>query len=130
MRQWVSQTKTVTFPPQVRGLSALSELLSFGIELRFWVAACVTGLAIFCHRVTSTTQDKAPQNLFLVVFLSTLIIYNLDSTFDTLQHTTHNAEQQRTASPLRRRRHLTIALFSLLALLWLLPQYPFFRLEQ
>lgn len=61
----------------------LAWLSVMGLELRLWVATCVTGLAAFCAAVLGapSSHERSLVSL-LVVFFSTLALYNLDGSLD------------------------------------------------
>ncbi len=53
--------------------------LIWSVELRFWVATCVTFLSTFASRALGV---DAPLATFVVIFFSTLGLYNLDGSLD------------------------------------------------
>jgi 4-hydroxybenzoate polyprenyltransferase len=78
------------------------------LELRLWVATCVTGLATFCASALGVHPAQGGSlEALLVVFFSTLALYNLDGTLDAPAR-----ELPRSA----RRAHMTLTALSLLAL--------------
>ena len=107
--------------PQVKltGSFRLRDALHLGLELRIWVAFCVTILALFCARVSQTHalhpgNNGLPFHVFAVVFFSTLALYNLDGTLDAAVR----------AGGMGRRVHLALTAFSAMMLLWFARQLP------
>ncbi len=102
-----------------RSTNFLKSTLQLGIELRLWVAGCVTGLSVFSYRALTegslSEKDVFTSNApFFVVFLSTLALYNLDGTLDA----------PRAGKARRRKVHLTLTAFSCAALFYFLIQLP------
>jgi len=67
-------------PKNVARLTAL-----IGLELRFWVAICVTALSTFAVRALEVRTDGPTTSW--VIFFATLALYNLDGTLDGSRRT-------------------------------------------
>jgi len=90
----------------------MRQLLQLGLELRLWVAVCVTTLSLFCEQILfGTAADASTVHIgssARIVMAATLALYNLDGTLDCLP--LEPSKRQ------RRRAHLTL---TIIASLWL-----------
>lgn len=83
-------------------------VLDWGIELRFWVATCVSGLSLFSARALGLSLDGTTTSAIAIVFFATIALYNLDGSLDTPRRTS-SAD----SALGRRRRRLHLALTGL-----------------
>lgn len=57
-------------------------VLDWGIQLRLWVATCVTGLSLFSIQALGVAQEGTATTALAVIFFATLALYNLDGGLD------------------------------------------------
>ena len=86
--------------------------LRLGLELRFWVAGCVGGLALFSTRALGLAPSPT---VLALISCATLALYNLDGSLDA---------PLRVQSPGRRRAHLVLTGVATLATAVLLVRLP------
>jgi hypothetical protein len=99
-------------------LNALAKIAHLGLELRLWVATCVTALSAFAFSVSfpSGHYNAATRiDALLVVFLATLLLYNIDGSLDAPRDGPR---------PIRFALHLTVSALALGPLLYLLTRLP------
>jgi 4-hydroxybenzoate polyprenyltransferase len=101
----------------------LNRALHFGLQLRIWVALCVSSLAHFSYRAMETAPTTEGQTTLLgVVFLSAVAVYNLDGMIDLDRNLDAvGAREHTTAS---RRAQLLLTAISFVGLLLLVPKLP------
>lgn len=103
----VSNPSALARLPTERALSWVSVI---GIELRLWVATCVTALSTFCASALGVLPHEggSPEALG-VVFSATLALYNLDASLDA---------KSRELSQQARRAHIALTCVSLAIVAW------------
>ena len=98
---------------------APATLVDWGLELRLWVATCVTGLSLFTARALGLALEGTTKSALGVIFFATLALYNLDGSLDApRRHALANAARGHA----RRRLHLALTALAGIALLVLVAQ--------
>lgn len=104
--------------PAASSIPAFRKALDLGIQLRLWVALCVTSLAAFVSHVLCApgARDASNRSALSVIFFSTLALYNLDGSLDVSTHDLNGRP--------RRLIHILLTLASVCCLFALLPALP------
>lgn len=88
----------------------MRQLLQLGLELRLWVAVCVTTLSLFCEQILFGADASIAHlgSSARIVMAATLALYNLDGTLDCLP-----------LEPSKRHRRRAHLVLTIIASLWL-----------
>lgn len=93
--------------------------LDWGVELRLWVATCVTGLSLYSARASGLVLDRTTISALAITFFATLALYNLDGSLDApTRHAVADAAEGNTL----RRLHLALTGLASISLLVLVAQ--------
>lgn len=105
---------------------APATVIDWGLELRLWVATCVTGLSLFSARALGLAFDGTTTSALGIIFFATLALYNLDGSLDApkapIRHSGRAPEWRAAPAPSathhrRRRLHLALTGLASIALL-------------